>query len=168
MNEEESLVNEKVNAQVNDKQALLDAGNYEVYPRDVIRKVFPRIIAEVKSEKPKSKIGDIIPLYFVLMTYIDGQEYRKDGSLNKRYGACFLSQDEISRLSGINKKRHPILAEVLRRNGVLLDVVETWEGTNRRIYYYPSFCPRVSEDGYVIDENGEKVVAEYGDLWARI
>lgn len=149
---------------MNDKQALLDAGNYEIYNRDVIRKVFPRIISEIKADKPKSKIGDIIPFYFTVMSYIDGQEYRKNGERNPRFGASFLSQDEIARHTGINKKRHPVLAEVLRRNGVLLDVVETWEGTNRKIYYYPSFCPKISEDGYVVDENGEKIVADYEDL----
>ena len=150
------------------KQALLSAGNYEIYNRDVVRKVFPRIIAEVKVVRPKAKIGDIIPFYFVLLSYIDGQKLRKDGTPNPRYGACFLSQDEIAKLSGINKKRHPMLVEVLRRNGLLDRVEETWEGTLRRIYYYPSFCPCVSEDGFVISRDDEKVVPEYTDLMAKL
>lgn len=50
------------------KVQLLEAENYEVFNRDLMRKVFPRIIAEHNSindhKQRRKQIRDIIALYF--------------------------------------------------------------------------------------------------------
>ncbi|MDM5188601.1 hypothetical protein QUF99_15130 [Bacillus sp. DX4.1] len=146
-----------------DKQALLDVKNYEVYNRDVIRKVFPRIIKDIRELKPKLKIGDIIPFYIVLLTYIDGNVYRKDGTPNNRFGACFLSRDAIADHTGIDKKRHAFLSKILEVNG-LITTKSHYEGTNRYKWYFPSFCPQVTDEGYVVNTDGEVIVPNYSDV----
>src|SRR5690625_2245793 len=155
---------EKDNVMPADMQELLDAKNYGIYNRDLMRKVFPRIISDIKSYKPRAKAGDIIPLYFALLTNINGQELLKNGEPNPKYEACFLSQSELARMTGVGVNRIPILIEVLVRNGVLTDVKDVWEGTNRYIYYYPSFCPRITDDGFIVDNNGEIVRPNYEDI----
>lgn len=147
-----------------DKHALMGAGNYETYNRDLIRKVFPRIISEIRSYKPRAKAGDVIALYFALLTNINGQETLKNGEPNPKYSACFYGQRELAKMTGIGINRIPIYAEVLLRNGLLTDVKDVWEGTDRYIYYYPSYCPRVSEDGFIVDINGEKIRPSYEDI----
>lgn len=151
-----------------DKQDLLTAENYEIYNRDLLRKVFPRIISELKAIKPRSKAGDVIALYFVLLTNINGQPALKNGEPNPRYEACFMSQDQIVNATGIGINRIPIMVEVLRRNGLLSDVKDVWEGTNRYIYYYPSFCPHISDDGFIVDKWGEKLVPDYSGIESKL
>ncbi|MBN9655986.1 hypothetical protein J0K78_17050 [Halobacillus sp. GSS1] len=148
----------------NDKRVLLDMEGYEVYNRELIRRVFPRIIAEVKAIKARSGAGDIIPFYFAILSYVDGNEYRKDGALNMRYGYGFPSQGRIQEMTGIDRKRHKLLTDILRINGIFSDVRDFYEGTKRYKWYKPSFCPRISEDGYLVDENGECIVPDYSSL----
>ncbi|MBN9653881.1 hypothetical protein J0K78_06350 [Halobacillus sp. GSS1] len=147
-----------------DKQQLMDAEGYEVYNRELIRKVFPRIIADVRKIKPKSKAGDIIPFYFALLSYVDGNRYRADESLNRRFGYAFPSQDRIAEMTGIDRKRHKQLTRILKANGILSEVRDYYEGTNRYLWYKPSFCPQISEDGYIVNEDGEKVVPDYSGI----
>ena len=154
----------------NGKKALLDAGNYEIYNRDLFRKVFPRIISEFKAVNPRAQVNDIIPFYFALLSHIDGKKHLSDGiTPNISYGSAFLSQSEINRLTGINRKRHSWLAEILRQNGVLLDVKERYVGGKNYIYYYPSFCPHVTEDGFVVNtDTGEIYTQDVDALLARL
>lgn len=154
----------KKDVRLADKQPLLDVGNYEVYNRDVMRLVFPRIIDDIKAIKPRAKAGDLIPIYFLLLTNMNGQEALKNGEVNPRFGACFLGQKDIARMTGVGINRVPVMVEVLRINGVLSDVKETWEGTNRRIYYYPSFCSRITSDGYIVDSDGVIVRPDYDEI----
>src|SRR5690625_4001566 len=113
----------------NGKKALMDAGNYEIYNRNLSRKVFPRIIGEFKADNPRAQVNDIIPLYFTLQSNINAKEHLSDGTTpNISYGSALLSQSEINRLSCINRKRHSSLAEILRQNCVLLDVKERYVG----------------------------------------
>lgn len=142
----------------NDKQALMDAGNYEVFNRDVMRKVFPRIIADFKALRPKAKVGDIIPFYFALLAYTDGNATTADGLQSFRFGAAFPTQDRIAEMTGINKKRHKLLTEILRENGLLLRVEDLYEGTRHYKWYFPSWTPKVTAEGYVVDENGQRIV----------
>lgn len=151
-----------------DKQMLMDVGNYEVYNRDLVRKVFPRIISEIKAYKPRAKAGDVISLYFVLLTNINGRETLENGEPNPRYEACFYGQSELSRMSGIGINRIPTYVEVLYRNGILSDVKHVWEGTDRYIYYYPSFCPSITEDGFIVDNNGEMICPYYDDICDKL
>jgi len=145
----------------NDKQLLLDVEGYEVFNRELMRIVFPRIIADVRKVKPKTKVGDIIPFYFAIMSYIDGNQYRADGSLNARFGYAFPSQERIYEMTGIDRKRHKRLTEILKANGILTDVRDYYEGTKRYLWYKPSFSPRISQDGYLVNEDGEKIVPDY-------
>lgn len=147
-----------------DKQELLDVGNYETFNRDLMRKVFPRIISDIKSYKPRAKAGDVIPLYFILLTNMNGQPLLENGGNNPKYEACFLSQKDISAMTGIGINKIPIYADVLARNGLLFEIKDVWEGTNRYLFYYPSFCPRVTADGYIVDNNGEICIPEYEDI----
>src|SRR5690625_2037455 len=103
-----------------DKQALLNDGNYEIYNREIVRKVFPRIIQELKEESRRTNFVDIILLYFTILSFVDGEEFRKDGTTpNKSYGAAFPSQETIQRITDIGTRRQTWLAEILRQNGVL-------------------------------------------------
>ncbi|SFK12238.1 hypothetical protein SAMN04487936_107202 [Halobacillus dabanensis] len=147
-----------------DKKQLMEAKGYELYNRELVRKVFPRIIAEVRDIRPKSKTGDIIPFYFALLSYIDGNRYRADGSLNGRFGYAFPSQDRIAEMTGVDRKRHKQLTRILKANGILSDVRDYYEGTNRYLWYKPSFCPQISDDGYIVNEDGEKVVPDYSEI----
>lgn len=151
-----------------DKSALLDVGNYEIYNRELMRRVFPRIISEIKAYKPRAKAGDIIALYFALLTNINGQEALQNGEPNPKYEACFYGQNELSRITGIGINRIPVLVEVLRQNGLLSDVKDVWEGTDRYIYYYPSFCPLVTDDGFIVDSDGEIVRPYYEDISEKL
>ncbi|OYD08530.1 hypothetical protein [Paludifilum halophilum] len=148
----------------NDKGILMDSPGYEIYNRELIRKVFPRIITEAydvvyKDMKRKPEIRDIVYFYFLLQSYIDGNETRKDGANNDRFGACFLSYDAITRAMRIDRNRIKLLADILETNGIIR-VVDRWEGTKRFRWYFPSFCPRITEDGYLVDEDGEKIVPD--------
>lgn len=158
------MTQQKIKEQPNDKGALLGQEGYEMFNRELIRKVFPRIIADIKEVKPNAKAGDIIPFYFALLSYIDGNKYRKDGTLNERYGYAFPSQALLSAMTGINHKRHKLLTDILHANGILSDVKDYYEGTKRYKWYKPSYCPRISDDGYLVDENGQKIIPNYIDI----
>lgn len=144
----------------NDKKALLDANNYEMYNLDLMRKVFPRIISECNSlytrKQRKPQIRDIIALYFYLLSYVDGKHTREDGSKSQRFGAAFPTKSRISEQLGIAEKRIKTLVDILETNGLLLEVKDVWIGTDRYKWYYVSFCPRISDDGYIVSEDGEK------------
>lgn len=153
-----------------DKQALLDGGNYETYNRDIVRKVFPRIIRELKAERQRTNFGDIVPFYFTLLSFIDGDEFRKDGmSPNKSYEAAFPSQDTIQEITDIGTRRQTWLAEILRQNGLLRDYEKKYVNMRPYMYYYPSFCPHISDDGYVINAGtGEKYTQDIPSILAEL
>jgi hypothetical protein len=149
-------------AKPNDKQALLDVGNYEIYNREIVRLVFPRIIAEIKAIKPRTKAGDIVAFYFALLSHIDGNEYRADGTENKRFGVSFPSQDRIYEMTGIDVKRHRVLTRILVENGLIDEPKRICVDMRHYIWYRPLFCASISDDGYVINSDGERVVPDYG------
>lgn len=140
----------------NDKRQLLDANNYEMYNLDLMRKVFPRIIAEHDSvfqrKQRKPQIRDIITLYFYLLSYVDGTHTRADGTSNERFGASFPSIAKISSDLGIAEKRIKPLVDILEANG-LIRQKQVWNGK----WYFVSFCPRISDDGFIVNRDGEKV-----------
>ncbi|WP_379161348.1 hypothetical protein [Paenibacillus sp. sgz5001063] len=143
----------------NDKRTLLDgAAGYETYNRELIRKVFPRIITEAYDEvfagsKRKPEIRDIVALYFLLQSYIDGNHTRADGTHNDRFGACFLSYEAIMAALRIDRPRVKLLADILDTNGIIR-TTSHYEGTRRFKWYFPSYCPRITDDGYIVDEDG--------------
>lgn len=140
----------------NDKRQLLDANNYEMYNLDLMRKVFPRIIAESNAvfqrKQRKPQIRDIITLYFYLLSYVDGTHTRADGTANERFGASFPSIAKISSELGIAEKRIKPLVDILEANG-LIRQKQVWNGK----WYFVSFCPRISDDGFIVNRDGEKV-----------
>jgi hypothetical protein len=153
--------------QPNDKQTLLDAGGYEMYNRELLRNVFPRIINEAYDEayaekKRKPEIRDIVYFYFLLQSYIDGNETRADGTKNDRFGACFLGYDEIMRKMRIDRNRVRFLAKILETNGIIR-AVDQWKGTRRFKWYFPSYCPLVTSDGYLVDEDGAKIEPDFDE-----
>ena len=153
-----------------DKQSLLAAENYEIFNRDLLRKVFPRILRELKEENKRVKAGDLIPFYFTLLSYIDGVEYLSDGATpNASFGAAFPNQSTVHEITGIDTRRQTWLAEVLKQNGLLLDYEEKYINLRRYIFYYPSFCPDISDDGFVIDaETGEKITQDVPFLMTEL
>lgn len=147
----------------NDKKTLLSGGNYEMYNLDLMRKVFPRIIDEffeAHSGRRCPRVRDIIPLYFYLLSYVDGEHTRKDGRRSKRFGASFPSRKKIVEDLRIDEDRIKPLVDILVTNGLILETRDHWEGMRRYKWYYVSYCPRVSDDGYLVDENGEKILPD--------
>ncbi|MCV0024760.1 hypothetical protein [Bacillus sp. XT-2] len=150
----------------NDKAALLDnPQGFEVYNRELMRKVFPRLINEAydvayADYKRKPEIRDVVAFYFLLQSYIDGNYKREDGSLNDRFGACFLSYDSITGMLRVNPHRINLLAAILETNGII-QTAGHYEGTKRFKWYFPSYCPRVTDDGYIVDEYGEKIMPDF-------
>jgi hypothetical protein len=150
----------------NDKSQLLSNPNgYEIYNRELIRKVFPRIINEAYDSvyaemKRKPEIRDIVALYFLLQSYIDGNYRRADGTLNDRFGACFLDYDTIMSMLRLDRNRIKLLADILATNGIIR-TVDHYEGTKRFKWYFPSYCPKITSDGYIVDEFGEIVTPDF-------
>ncbi|KYG37385.1 hypothetical protein [Bacillus gaemokensis] len=143
--------------QVNDKQGLLDAGGYDIYNVKLMQDVFPRIIKEVhKMYKAKGKkvpqIRDVIAFYFTLHAYT----YKKD-EMDSFFGACFQSYEGIMAHLKVDRKRIKWLADILEANG-LIRRERRREGLRNRVLYFPSYAPRISDDGYLVDENGAKIV----------
>ncbi|UMR35902.1 hypothetical protein MJ749_25315 [Paenibacillus polymyxa] len=143
----------------NDKVSLLDdPRGFEVYNRDLVRKVFPRIINETldtvyAGSRRKPEIRDIVAFYFTLQSYIDGNHLRSDGTLNDRFGACFISYETLMSTLRIDRSRIKLLADILETNGIIRTVTR-YEGTRRFKWYFPSYCPRITDDGYIVDEDG--------------
>jgi hypothetical protein len=149
----------------NDKRDLLNATNYEMFNLDLMRKVFPRIIREFDEihgrNQRKPQIRDIIALYFYLLSYVDGEHTGQDGKPSERFGASFPSKTKICEDLGIAESRIKQLVEILETNGLILETRDKWEGTRRYKWYFVSFCPRVSDDGFIVNENGEKIRPDY-------
>ena len=141
------------------KRELLEAENYEVFNRDLMRKVFPRIIAEHNSvndrKQRRPQIRDIIALYFYLLSYVSGQKHYDNGEENPRFGAAFPTIKQIAGDLGIAEKRVKHLVDILEANG-LLEQKQTWNGK----LYFMNFCPQISNDGYVVTNDGEKVIPD--------
>ena len=141
------------------KQELLDRGNYEIYNHELMRKVFPRIIAEHDAaqgrRQRKPQIRDIIALYFYLLSYVSGVEKWEDGRKNDRFGAAFPAVITIADDLGIAEKRVKHLTEILESNG-LLRRKRIMDG----MLYYMNYCPMITDDGYIVNEDGEKVVPD--------
>lgn len=150
----------------NDKQTLLDGpGGFEVYNRELVRKVFPRIIREVYDDvyadaRRKPEIRDIYAFYFTLQSYIDGNYLRADGSLNDRFGACFIAYDTLISTLRIDRNRIKFLADILETNGIIRTATH-YDRLRRFKWYFPSYCPRITDDGYIVDEDGLIVVPDF-------
>ena len=150
----------------NDKAALLDnPQGFEVYNRELMRKVFPRLINEAydvayAEYKRKPEIRDVVAFYFLLQSYIDGNYTRSDGTINDRFGACFLNYETIQQRLRIEKHRINLLAAILETNGIIRTTGH-YEGTKRFKWYFPSFCPHITDDGYIVNEDGEKIVPDF-------
>lgn len=149
----------------NDKRELLDSPiGYETYNRELVRKVFPRIISEAydvvyAENKRKPEIRDVVAFYFLLQSYIDGNQTHEDGSQNDRFGACFLSYETIIATLRIDRNRVSLLADILDTNGIIR-TTHHYDKMRRFKWYFPSYCPRITSDGYIVDEDGVKVVPD--------
>lgn len=143
----------------NDKQTLLDGpSGFEVYNRELVRKVFPRIIREVydvsyAGSGRKPEIRDIYAFYFTLQSYIDGNYLRADGTVNDRFGACFIAYETLTETLRIDRNRIKFLADVLETNGIIRTATH-YERLRRFKWYFPSYCPRITDDGFIVDEDG--------------
>ncbi|MEY8188599.1 hypothetical protein AB4X15_02850 [Peribacillus simplex] len=150
----------------NDKALILDdPQGFEVYNRELMRKVFPRLINEAldvayADYKRKPEIRDVVAFYFLLQSYIDGNYLRADGTKNDRFGACFLKYETIQEHLRIDRSRINLLASVLETNGIIRTAGH-YEGTKRFKWYFPSFCPRITDDGYIVNEFGEIVKPDF-------
>jgi len=149
----------------NDKRMLLDSPDgFEIYNRELVRKVFPRIINETydvvyAGQRRKPEIRDIVAFYFTLQSYVDGKAQRSDGSVNDRFGACFMSYDTITETLRIDRSRIRLISNILETNGIIR-TVSHYEGTRRYKWYFPSYCPRITDDGYIVDEDGQRITPD--------
>lgn len=130
-----------------------------------MRKVFPRLINEAldvayADYKRKPEIRDVVAFYFLLQSYIDGNYLRADGTKNDRFGACFLKYETIQEHLRLDRARINLLASVLETNGIIRTAGH-YEGTKRFKWYFPSFCPRITDDGYIVNEFGEIVKPDF-------
>lgn len=148
----------------NNKRQLLDGNNYEMYNLDLMRKVFPRIFTEHneahRTRVKKPQIRDIIALYFYLLSYVDGRHTLEDGSTSVRFGASFPPKSQMCQALGIAESRIKPLVDILETNGLISETRDIWVGTRRYKWYFMSFCPQISDDGYVVDENGERIMPD--------
>jgi hypothetical protein len=140
----------------NQKQQLLDKGFYSLVPNAVYRVVIPRIISDVYDKafsgaKRKPDVTDIAFLYGIILSYANTDEK------NDYEGAAWVSTDNLAQLMRISRNRIAPLCRILEANG-LLRTVDFYEGIKRRKLYYAIHITRVSEDGYVVNEDGEKIV----------
>lgn len=149
----------------NDKKCLLDATNYEMYNLDLMRKVFPRIIKEYETvhgkKQRKPQIRDIITMYFYLLSYVNGNYLRDNGKINSRFGMSFPSVEKITTDLKIDHRRVKPLVDILETNGLIIETKVVLEGMRRSKLYRVSFCPSISEDGYLVDENGQKIIPDF-------
>jgi hypothetical protein len=60
----------------------------------------------------------------------------------------------------LDRARVKLLADILATNGIIR-TVDHFEGTKRFKWYFPSYCPRITEDGYIVDEFGEIVKPDF-------
>lgn len=156
----------------NDKQSLLASPNgFEVYNRELVRRVFPRIIRETydivyAEARRKPEIRDIVAFYFTLQSYIDGNYLRADGTINDRFGACFISYDTLTETLRLDRSRIKQLADILETNGIIRTATH-WENTRKFKWYFPSYCPRITDDGYIVDEDGVKIMPDLALYQAR-
>ncbi|SFX47404.1 hypothetical protein SAMN04487866_1093 [Thermoactinomyces sp. DSM 45891] len=157
----------------NDKAETMANENYEIYKREVIRLVFPRIFRESNEANTKAKLAtgakkvgrlpeirDVVAFYFYILSYVNGQAYRENGEPNERYGACFVSYEKIIEDLCMARNRIKHLSDILEANGLLLKTVQYYEGMKRYKLYYPSWVPRVSDDGYLVSPDGEKIIPD--------
>lgn len=165
-------MSEQLSPLPNDKRDLLDnPAGYETYNRELMRKVFPRIIAEAydvvyAGSRRKPEIRDIVAFYFLLQSYIDGNYQRADGTQNDRFGACFLSYEAIMSALRIDRPRVKLLADILDTNGIIR-TASRYEGTRRFKWYFPSYCPRITDDGFIVDEDGVVIRPDFSVYKAR-
>ncbi|MGP6151343.1 hypothetical protein ACTUJ1_18905 [Priestia flexa] len=135
-----------------------------MYNLDLLRKVFPRIIGEYDSLYPrnqrKPQYRDIIALYFYLLSYVDGRHTWENGDKSVRFGVSFPSKERISEDLGIAEARIKPLVAVLLTNGLLLSAEDHWTGTKRSKWYRVSFCPHITDDGYIVNDDGEIVMPD--------
>jgi len=109
------------------------------------------------SRKPE--LRDIYAFYFTLQSYIDGTYFRSDGTVNDRFGACFIAYDTLMSTLRIDRNRIKFLADVLETNGIIRTAIH-YEKTRRFKWYFPSYCPRITDDGYIVDEDGVVVMPD--------
>jgi hypothetical protein len=141
---------------VNQKQQLLDKGYYSLVPNAVYRTILPRIISDVYDKafagtKRKPDVTDIAFLYGIILSYANTDHE------NDYEGAAWVSTENLSQLMRISRNRIAPLCRILEENG-LLRTVNFYEGIKRRKLYYPIHVTQVSEDGYVVNGDGEKIV----------
>ncbi|MGW8428137.1 hypothetical protein ACWGJQ_21990 [Peribacillus simplex] len=148
---------------IESKNQLLETGSYEPVSHVIIRKVFPRIIRDAHAyyaEKAKKEgkkrasylqIRDIVPFYLYVQTYLNNQ---KDRDV---YGTSFRTYKDITEDLCIDAHRIKWLGDILEANG-LLTKENVRRGTGRQVKYSPRYFINVSKDGYVVDENGQRIV----------
>ncbi|OOE10825.1 hypothetical protein [Fictibacillus arsenicus] len=114
--------------------------------------------------KRKPQIRDITTFYFLMLSYVNGNETLENGKKNDRYGACYLTYEQIIDHLNIDRPRVVWIARILEENG-LIRTKKGYHGTKRYVLYFPSFASRVSEDGYLIDKNGERIMPKSTSIY---
>lgn len=134
---------------------LYEVGGWNTISNKVYKLIIPRIISDVYDKAfPESRrrpdVTDIAFLYGILINYANTEEQ------NEYYGAAWVSTEKIAQLMRISRNRISKLSNILESNG-LIKTVDFYEGVIRRKLYFPIQITAVSEDGYVINEDGERI-----------
>ncbi|MBO1513699.1 hypothetical protein [Metabacillus bambusae] len=137
------------------KEQLLDKGGWSVLPNAVFKEVIPRIISDAYDKayagaKRKPNIQDIAFLYSILLSYANTDEN------NDYLGASWVSTENLAQLMRISRNRIAALSNILEANG-LIKTVDFYEQIKRRKLYFVIHITNVSEDGYVVNAEGEKI-----------
>lgn len=137
-------------------EQLYAVGGWNVISNKVYKIVIPRIVNDAYEKafvgvKKKPDVKDIAFLYGILVNFANTNE------LNDYKGAAWVSLDNLAKLMRVSRNRIGKLSNILEANG-LIKTIDFYEGTTRRKLYYPIHFTKVSEDGYIVNGDGEKVV----------
>ena len=137
-------------------ELLYEKGGWNTINNKVYKLVIPRIISDAYDKafegvRKKPDVKDIAFLYGIIVNYANTDE------LNDYKNAAWASLDTLAQLMRISRNRVGKLSNILEANG-LIKTIDFYEGTTRRKLYYPIHTPNITEDGYVLDENGKKIV----------
>ncbi|WP_078552190.1 hypothetical protein [Bacillus alkalicellulosilyticus] len=137
------------------KEQLKDNGGWSVLPNAIYKTVIPRIISDAYDKayagaKRKPDVKDIALLYGILLSYANTEEN------NDYKGASWVSTTKLAEHMRISRNRIAPLCNILEANG-LIKTVNFYEGIKRRKLYFALHVTKVSDDGFVINEDGEKI-----------
>jgi len=91
---------------------------------DLLKEKLPQMI-----EEDGAKVRDMILLWLLYRSYV----YRAD-TTNPLFGTCFLSQDQIHKITGIRRGRQKELNDLMVKYGMVKIVKMNHNGKSKNVY----------------------------------